>query len=392
MRVFLIVIDSFGIGAMPDADKFGDVGSDTYGNIYAQTGVLLPTLVSMGLNNIDGVAKDLAGGRTWRPVALPTRACCRLSEKTFAKDTTAGHYEIAGLVMERPYRIYKKFPPDVVEDLERSTGTHFLGNEAASGTEIIQRLGAEHLRTGFPILYTSQDSVMQIAADTSVVPLQRLYEICTKARNIMVGERAVGRIIARPFVHENGKFTRTEDRKDYALEPPGETMLDILAAGGVRVVSVGKIYDLFCGRGIAEGHHTGNNAEGLEVLERLMESETESFVFANLVDTDMLYGHRNNAAGYAAALRKIDEALARLRGALREEDILIVTADHGCDPTTESTDHSREYVPLLIEGKRVEPKNLGTLAGFDHIANFVLALYGLRSDADIYDKIIRREL
>ena len=208
----------------------------------------------------------------------------------------------------------------------------------------------------------------------------------------MVGERAVGRIIARPFVHENGKFTRTEDRKDYALEPPGETMLDILAAGGVRVVSVGKIYDLFCGRGIAEGHHTGNNAEGLEVLERLMESETESFVFANLVDTDMLYGHRNNAAGYAAALRKIDEALARLRGALREEDILIVTADHGCDPTTESTDHSREYVPLLIEGKRVEPKNLGTLAGFDHIANFVLALYGLRSDADIYDKIIRREL
>ena len=389
MRAFLVVIDSFGIGAMPDADQFGDVGSDTYGNIFKEIGVSLPTLVSLGLNNIDGVAKRYPRGKEISPVPYPRAAYGRLREKTFAKDTTAGHYEIAGLVLEHPYRIYKKFPPDVVADLERATKTHFLGNEAASGTEIIQRLGPEHLHTGFPILYTSQDSVLQIAADTSVVPLERLYAICEAARRVMVGERAVGRVIARPFVHEKGKFTRTEDRKDYALEPPGKTMLDVLSEHGVRVVSVGKIYDLFCGRGIAESHHTGNNTEGLQVLDSLIGSLSDGFVFANLVDTDMLYGHRNNAKGYAAALKEIDEALSRLLPKLREDDIFIVTADHGCDPTTESTDHSREYVPLLIFGKRIKPTNLGTLNGFDHIAKFVCALFGAGTDNDIFGEIMR---
>lgn len=389
MRVFLVVIDSFGIGAMPDADKFGDAESDTYGNICRSVGVSLPTLVSLGLNNIDGVAKEFGNGAGIRPVESPRAAYARLQEKTFAKDTTAGHYEIAGLVLRHPYRIYKKFPPDVVADLERAAGTHFIGNEVASGTEIIQRLGPEHLRTGCPILYTSQDSVLQIAADTSVVPLGRLYEICEAARRVMVGERAVGRVIARPFIHENGKFIRTEDRKDYALEPPGETMLDVLSANHVRVLSVGKIYDLFCGRGIAEGHHTGNNAEGLETLSSLVENLSDGFVFVNLVDTDMLYGHRNNAKGYAAALEEIDGALARMLPQLRKDDVFIVTADHGCDPTTASTDHSREYVPLLIFGDRVRPQNLGTLLGFDNIAKFVCALYGLNGDADIYEKIMR---
>lgn len=389
MRVFLVVIDSFGIGAMPDADKFGDAESDTYGNICRSVGVSLPTLVSLGLNNIDGVAKEFGIGAGIRPVESPRAAYARLQEKTFAKDTTAGHYEIAGLVLQHPYRIYKKFPPDVVADLESAAGTHFIGNEAASGTEIIQRLGPEHLRTGYPILYTSQDSVLQIAADTSVVPLGRLYEICEAARRVMVGERAVGRVIARPFIHENGKFIRTEDRKDYALEPPGETMLDVLSANHVRVLSVGKIYDLFCGRGIAEGHHTGNNAEGLETLSSLVENLSDGFVFVNLVDTDMLYGHRNNAKGYAAALEEIDGALERMLPQLRKEDVFIVTADHGCDPTTASTDHSREYVPLLIFGDRVRPQNLGTLLGFDNIAKFVCALYGLNGDADIYEKIMR---
>lgn len=389
MRVFLVVIDSFGIGAMPDADKFGDAESDTYGNICRSVGVSLPTLVSLGLNNIDGVAKEFGNGAGIRPVESPRAAYARLQEKTFAKDTTAGHYEIAGLVLRHPYRIYKKFPPDVVADLESAAGTHFIGNEAASGTEIIQRLGPEHLRTGYPILYTSQDSVLQIAADTSVVPLGRLYEICEAARRVMVGERAVGRVIARPFIHENGKFIRTEDRKDYALEPPGETMLDVLSANHVRVLSVGKIYDLFCGRGIAEGHHTGNNAEGLETLSSLVENLSDGFVFVNLVDTDMLYGHRNNAKGYAAALEEIDGALARMLPQLRKDDVFIVTADHGCDPTTASTDHSREYVPLLIFGDRVRPQNLGTLLGFDNIAKFVCALYGLNGDADIYEKIMR---
>lgn len=389
MRVFLVVIDSFGIGAMPDADKFGDAESDTYGNICRSVGVSLPTLVSLGLNNIDGVAREFGNGAGIRPVESPRAAYARLQEKTFAKDTTAGHYEIAGLVLRHPYRIYKKFPPDVVADLERAAGTHFIGNEVASGTEIIQRLGPEHLRTGCPILYTSQDSVLQIAADTSVVPLGRLYEICEAARRVMVGERAVGRVIARPFIHENGKFIRTEDRKDYALEPPGETMLDVLSANHVRVLSVGKIYDLFCGRGIAEGHHTGNNAEGLETLSSLVENLSDGFVFVNLVDTDMLYGHRNNAKGYAAALEEIDGALARMLPQLRKDDVFIVTADHGCDPTTASTDHSREYVPLLIFGDRVRPQNLGTLLGFDNIAKFVCALYGLNGDADIYEKIMR---
>lgn len=389
MRVFLVVIDSFGIGAMPDADKFGDAESDTYGNICRSVGVSLPTLVSLGLNNIDGVAKEFGNGAGIHPVESPRAAYARLQEKTFAKDTTAGHYEIAGLVLLHPYRIYKKFPPDVVADLESAAGTHFIGNEAASGTEIIQRLGPEHLRTGYPILYTSQDSVLQIAADTSVVPLGRLYEICEAARRVMVGERAVGRVIARPFIHENGKFIRTEDRKDYALEPPGETMLDVLSANHVRVLSVGKIYDLFCGRGIAEGHHTGNNAEGLETLSSLVENLSDGFVFVNLVDTDMLYGHRNNAKGYAAALEEIDGALARMLPQLRKDDVFIVTADHGCDPTTASTDHSREYVPLLIFGDRVRPQNLGTLLGFDNIAKFVCALYGLNGDADIYEKIMR---
>lgn len=389
MRVFLVVIDSFGIGAMPDADKFGDAESDTYGNICRSVGVSLPTLVSLGLNNIDGVAKEFGNGAGIRPVESPRAAYARLQEKTFAKDTTAGHYEIAGLVLRHPYRIYKKFPPDVVADLESAAGTHFIGNEVASGTEIIQRLGPEHLRTGCPILYTSQDSVLQIAADTSVVPLGRLYEICEAARRVMVGERAVGRVIARPFIHENGKFIRTEDRKDYALEPPGETMLDVLSANHVRVLSVGKIYDLFCGRGIAEGHHTGNNAEGLETLSSLVENLSDGFVFVNLVDTDMLYGHRNNAKGYAAALEEIDGALARMLPQLRKDDVFIVTADHGCDPTTASTDHSREYVPLLIFGDRVRPQNLGTLLGFDNIAKFVCALYGLNGDADIYEKIMR---
>ncbi len=389
MRVFLVVIDSFGIGAMPDADKFGDAESDTYGNICRSVGVSLPTLVSLGLNNIDGVAKEFGNGAGIRPVESPRAAYARLQEKTFAKDTTAGHYEIAGLVLRHPYRIYKKFPPDVVADLESAAGTHFIGNEAASGTEIIQRLGPEHLRTGCPILYTSQDSVLQIAADTSIVPLGRQYEICEAARRVMVGERAVGRVIARPFIHENGKFIRTEDRKDYALEPPGETMLDVLSANHVRVLSVGKIYDLFCGRGIAEGHHTGNNAEGLETLSSLVENLSDGFVFVNLVDTDMLYGHRNNAKGYAAALEEIDGALARMLPQLRKDDVFIVTADHGCDPTTASTDHSREYVPLLIFGDRVRPQNLGTLLGFDNIAKFVCALYGLNGDADIYEKIMR---
>ena len=299
MRAVLIVLDSFGIGEMPDADRYGDVGSDTYGHIFEKTGVQLKNLVGMGLNNIEGVKnKAFPNGRVLLPVQKPRGTCARLAEKTPAKDTTAGHYEIAGLVLQHPFRVFPTFPPDIVKDLEKSSGTKFLGNEIASGTEIIQRLGPEHLKTGFPILYTSQDSVMQIAADTSVVPLERLYEICEKARALMVGDRSVGRV-------------------------------------------------------------------------------------------DMLYGHRNDVKGYAAALKYFDDQLPKIVEELQKDDVLIVTADHGCDPSTPSTDHSREYTPLLIYGDKINPVDLGTLIGFDHIADFVETLFGLKSGGTIYDKVIR---
>ncbi len=388
MRTFLVVIDSFGIGAMPDAEKFGDIGSDTYGNIVCETGLELENFAALGLNNIDGVAKAFNNGRAIIPVKNPKAAYGRLSEKTFAKDTTAGHYEIAGLVLEHPFRVFPNaFPKDVVDDLEKATGVRFLGNEVASGTEIIQRLGEEHLRTGYPILYTSQDSVLQIAADTSVIALENLYCICEKAREVMQGDRAVGRVIARPFIHADGKFTRTEDRKDFALEPPGETLLDRFSKAGIPVTAVGKIKDIFDGRGISESFHTGNNTQGLAVLQDLIKSSQDGLLFVNLVDTDMLYGHRNNVVGYAAALKEIDENLPMMEKNLKEGDVLILTADHGCDPTTPSTDHSREYVPLLIYGRDVPAVNLGTLCGFDNIADYIARRHGLRQKSVIYDTL-----
>lgn len=390
MRIILTVIDSFGIGAMPDAAEYGDLGSDTYGNIVFQTGISLTEMIALGLNNIDGVAKVFDNGKAIKAIAAPLAAYGRLAELSPAKDTTAGHYEIAGLVLEKPFRIYKTFPPDVVRDIENAAGVKFIGNEIASGTEIIQRLGEEHLRSGRPILYTSQDSVLQIAADISVIPLPRLYQICETARKIMVGDRAVGRIIARPFTHKGGKFIRTEDRKDYALEPPGITILDELHGRGIPVYAVGKIRDIFCGRGIDESVHTGNNAEGLCAINALIKKDIEGLIFANLVDTDMLYGHRNDVKGYAKALKEIDGKLPEILEALKEDDILIITADHGCDPSTPSTDHSREYVPLLIYGQKVTPKNLGTLQGFNHIADFIAAAFGLREDKAVFERIVRR--
>ena len=390
MRIILTVIDSFGIGAMPDAAEYGDLGSDTYGNIVFQTGISLTEMIALGLNNIDGVAKVFDNGKAIKAIAAPLAAYGRLAELSPAKDTTAGHYEIAGLVLEKPFRIYKTFPPDVVRDIENAAGVKFIGNEIASGTEIIQRLGEEHLRSGRPILYTSQDSVLQIAADISVIPLPRLYQICEAARKIMVGDRAVGRIIARPFTHKGGKFIRTEYRKDYALEPPGITILDELHGRGIPVYAVGKIRDIFCGRGIDESVHTGNNAEGLCAINALIKKDIEGLIFANLVDTDMLYGHRNDVKGYAKALKEIDGKLPEILEVLKEDDILIITADHGCDPSTPSTDHSREYVPLLIYGQKVTPKNLGTLQGFNHIADFIAAAFGLREDKAVFERIVRR--
>lgn len=382
-----MVIDSFGIGAMPDARKFGDEGSNTYGNIIDKTGIKLPNLISLGLNNIEGVRNlNMPSGTVIEPFNSPQAAYARLSEKTFAKDTTAGHYEIAGLVLSKPFGIYKFFPHEIVAAIEQAAQIQFIGNEIASGTEIIQRLGPEHLRTKCPILYTSQDSVMQIAADVSVIPLRRLYEICEIAREIMVGDWAVGRIIARPFIHSaDGKFIRTEDRKDYALPPPGITILDKLTECGINVTAVGKINDIFCGRGISQSFHTGNNNEGIRKTLQLIHTADSGLIFVNLVDTDMLYGHRNDVNGYAEALCAFDDQLPEILNGLRDDDILIITADHGCDPTTVSTDHSREYVPLLIYGKKVAPTDLGTIRGFDCIAEFIGAAFGIIKKSVIFN-------
>ena len=388
MRIFLIVIDSFGIGELPDAGCYGDSGSNTYVNIVKSTNLYLPNLIQLGLNNIDGISDHIATrGKTLQSCPKPRGAYARLAEKTFAKDTTAGHYEIAGLVMDKPYGIYKTFPREIVEEIEKKAATKFIGNEVASGTEIIQRLGEKHLQTGCPILYTSQDSVMQIAADISVIPLQRLYEICRIAREIMVGDRAVGRIIARPFTHENGRFFRTDDRKDYALSPPGETMLDVLSENGITVTAIGKISDIFCGRGITNSIHTSNNRKGIAEIIAQVRHCKEGLIFANLVDTDMLYGHRNDVKGYADALRYFDEKLPSIIAGLQSDDVLLITADHGCDPTTPSTDHSREYTPLLIYGNQIIARNLGTIYGFDCIAEFILTRFQCSKNSIIMQKL-----
>lgn len=368
MRIFLTVIDSFGVGEMPDAHEFGDKGSNTYLNIVKATGLTLPTLESFGLNNIDGIN-------------LPTTqkligSYGKMSEITKAKDTLAGHYEMSGIILEKPYPTFPNaFPKKFVEELEEYCGVKFLSNEVASGTEIIQRLGEKHKLTNRPILYTSQDSVLQIAAHEKTFGLEKLYEVCERARKFCSSDSQfnIARVIARPFIDDGEKFIRTENRKDYALAPTQPTMLDKLKTFGYDVIAIGKIKDIFCGQGITKSITAKTNEQGLLAIEQMIEENFNGLVFTNLVETDMLYGHRNDYKGYAEALRKIDESFARFLPKLSDEDIFIVTGDHGCDPTTESTDHSREYVPLLIYSKNLKAGvNLGTLKGFDNIAKSIL--------------------
>jgi len=376
MRVFLIVIDSFGIGEAPDAAEYGDEGCNTYVNVVRKTGVTLPNLIKLGLNDIDGVRELLP------PVGNHTAAVARLRELSAGKDTTTGHWEIAGIVTERPFPLYPGgFPKRITDKLEAAFKKKILCNTAISGTDAIDIYGPEHMVSGCPIVYTSADSVLQIAAHTGVVPLETLYGYCIRAREIMSGKDAVGRIIARPFTTKDGRFVRTADRRDYSLTPPRDTVLDILQKRGAETIAVGKIEDIFAGNGIDGAIHTQSNAEGLSVILRLinrraMNDNTSQFVFANLVDTDMLYGHRNDPEGYARALLEIDGALPAIMGAAREDDIIIITADHGCDPTADGTDHSREYVPLLIWGKGVKPENLGTIDGFDYVSKYVINIFG----------------
>jgi phosphopentomutase len=343
-RVVWVVLDSVGIGAMPDAAEYGDAGSDTLGNIARQRRLSLPNLCDLGLANI----RPIVG---LQAVAAPRGSFGRCALASPGKDTTTGHWEMVGIHLERPFPLYRHgFPQDVMDDFERRIGRSSLGNYAASGTEIIKELGEEHIRTGSPIVYTSADSVFQIAAHEEVIPLWELYKICETARDILRGPHEVGRVIARPFTGEPGSFTRTANRKDYAVPPPRGMLLDQLESRRVPVFSVGKILEVFLGRGIRDYEKTKTNADGMAKTLAAMADQPEGLIFVNLVDFDMLYGHRNDVEGYAQALEAMDGWLPQVLERLGDRDLLIFTADHGCDPTTPSTDHSREYVPVIVHG------------------------------------------
>jgi len=354
-RVILVVFDSVGIGEMPDAACYGDTGSDTLGNIARKRPLRLPNLCALGLANI----RPIPG---LEPAAAPLGSYGRCALASPGKDTTTGHWEIAGIHLPRPFPLYPRgFPPEVLGEFERRIGRKALGNCTASGTEIIERLGAGHIRTGSPIVYTSADSVFQVAAHEDVIPLPELYRICVIAREILRGPHEVGRVIARPFLGTPGSFRRDgAARHDYAVPPPRGMLLDCLAALQVPVCSVGKIRDIFLGRGITRSIKTRDNAEGMASTLEAMSSGDAGLIFTNLVDFDMLYGHRNDVEGYAAALEAADAWIPMLRAALRPDDLAIITADHGNDPTTPGTDHTREYVPLLAFGPEVRRgTNLG---------------------------------
>lgn len=373
-RIFLVVLDSFGIGEEPDAAAFGDVGTNTLGSIVKSPAFRADNLARLGLFNIDGVD---CGSRC----AAPRGAFARLREASNGKDTTIGHWEIAGVRSPRALPTYPDgFPPEVLEAFTRATGYEVLCNKPYSGTEVIRDYGEEHLATGALIVYTSADSVFQIAANEAKVPLEELYRVCGIARELLTGEHGVGRVIARPFVGDRrDNFTRTPNRHDYSIAPPRPTMLSALSDAGRDVIAVGKIHDIFCGQGITRTIRTKGNTEGIAMLQKLVGEEFEGLAFVNLVDFDMLYGHRRDIDGYAAATAEFDAALPGLLAGLREGDLLMITADHGCDPGfTKTTDHTREYVPWLCAGLGVRPgADLGTLLGFDTIAATVCDCLGV---------------
>jgi phosphopentomutase len=372
-RVIWIVLDSVGIGAMPDAADYGDVDSDTLGNIARRRPLRLPHLCKLGLGNI----KPLAG---LAPAAAPAGAFGRCALASPGKDTTTGHWEMAGIHLAKPFPLFPHgFPRAIMDEFERLIGRRTLGNQAASGTEIIKELGAEHMRTGSPIVYTSADSVFQVAAHEEVIPLTELYRICEIAREILRGPLEVGRVIARPFLGAPGAFTRTANRHDYAVPPPPGMLLDVLAERGVAVHAIGKISDVFLGRGIRDSTRTRNNDEGMARTLDAMRASADGLIFVNLVDFDQLYGHRNDVEGYAGALEQFDAWTPHLGALEQEGDLAIFTADHGCDPTTASTDHSREYVPLLVSGPRVrQGVNLGVRATLSDIGQTVAENFGAR--------------
>ena len=369
-----IVLDGVGIGAMPDAAAYGDAGSDTLGNIARQRPLKLPYLTSLGLANI----RPLQG---LEPAEHPQAAFGKCALASPGKDTTTGHWEMAGILLEKPLPLYPNgFPPEAMEPFERAIGRKTLGNKPASGTEIIKELGSEHMRTGFPIVYTSADSVFQIGAHEQVIPLPELYRICEIAREILRGPHEVGRVIARPFEGESGSFKRTANRKDFAVAPPAGMLLDKLKERGVSVGGVGKISDIFLHRGIRESIKTNSNEDGMRQTAAMMQRQHDGLIFVNLVDFDMLYGHRNDVEGYANALEAVDAWLPLMP--IAQSDLVILTADHGCDPTTPSTDHSREYTPLLVYGKNIRGGvPLGTRATLADIGQTVAENFGARIGA-----------
>jgi phosphopentomutase len=372
-RVNLIILDSVGVGDAPDAAAYGDEGSNTLSHIARAVGGLnLPNLGVLGLGNlteIQGVP----------PTSTARGAFGRLTEVSAGKDTTTGHWELAGVQLDQPFPLYPHgFPAELMAAFEARIGRGWLGNYPASGTEIIKELGAEHVATGKVIVYTSGDSVFQVAAHEEVVPLEELYRICRIARELLTGEHAVGRVIARPFVGEPGDFKRTENRKDFSLEPPDDTILDVVKAAGKEVMGVGKIEDIFAQRGLTQSNHTGNNMAGVEAIMAYCQLSNEGLMMANLVDFDALYGHRNNPRGYADALEAFDKKLPLIKIAMCGHDVTMITADHGNDPTTASTDHSRERVPLLAFGVHAKPNvDLGTRTTFADVSATIADLLDL---------------
>ncbi|HKL12209.1 MAG TPA: phosphopentomutase [Halanaerobiales bacterium] len=374
-RITLIVLDSVGIGELPDAKEYGDEGANTLVHTSEAVGGLnLPNLEQLGLGkiaDIKGIDINLKAEGTYT----------KMKEQSVGKDTTTGHWELAGLISENPFPVYPNgFPEEVIDPFEEKIGKEVLGNKPASGTVIIEELGAEHLKTGKPIVYTSADSVFQIAAHEDIIPVNELYEMCETAREILQGVHGVARVIARPFVGELGSFTRTDRRKDFSLEPPEDTVMDKLKEKGIPVMAVGKIEDIFSNKGITDSNHTVNNMDSVDAVIDFLKEDKKSFIFANLVEFDMVYGHRRNPKGYAKALKDFDIRLPEIIDNMKEDDMLIITADHGCDPTFKGTDHTREYVPLLVYGEQIkEDYNLKQRESFADVAATIAETFNLNN-------------
>ncbi len=385
-RIFLIVLDSLGIGEAPDADKFSDLGANTLKRISASKNFKIPNLLSLGIGEIDGIDYLNKNPNHIASVA-------RLREISMGKDTTIGHWEIAGVVSNSPMPTYPDgFPCEIIEEFERAVGRKVLCNKPYSGTEVIKKYGEEHKKSGKLIVYTSADSVFQIAAHEETVSLEELYEICKKARKILMGKHAVGRVIARPFTDGEAGFVRTANRRDFSVEPPKRTLLDAVTEVGLDSISVGKINDIFAGRGITESHFTHGNSEAMQKVDELILKDFHGLCFINLVDFDMIYGHRQDVDGYAKALSEFDRWLGKFLPKLKEDDMLIITSDHGCDPGDDSTDHTREYTPLLVYGKNLMAENFGTKEGFGVVSNLISRSLDIDFFSEKCDKIDIKQL